>query len=539
MKSFFTYISAEALEKFEQVSNFFRWLFTVVTAPFVLVFSSLFVAGNEAGKLISGGPLKAIGGLLIFPLLFIFRISVEARRDLFWCLPALISFLAIATISFLSLLQGDRIEQRYRARAVSAIKQNDYQKAKTYCRRVIASNKSPTDSDKLRWTMCLLETGEEKLGQQLLEELAPDGQQGYPPAHRLRSLNLALQLERTNDTSLCDKLRFHLEHSDENQSEAIQTAYALYYLATKQTDRAIQHLKVAANKNPSHYHTLANIYHDQGNNPAKLESLRTAESIYFSRLSQQPSEVSNRIALAKTLTRLEKYDSAERILLDGLRIEDTPEIRRALAEFCLIRHNLSSDFDEKMAFLQSSIDFDLNFLQAYQALVEQFKVNLDSDIEKAEKLEELIRFNLASGKNTALAHFAMSNIKSKKGEKKLARFHSEKAYELDPRFGVVANNLAWFLANDQANPDLDRAFELASEVIERLPYNPSVRDTYATVLMKQEKYEEALIHFEKALSNISNKRPIHLKLAFVYQKLGMEDMQEVHLRAAAKLAEEK
>ncbi|MDG1874881.1 MAG: hypothetical protein P8J27_13280, partial [Mariniblastus sp.] len=114
-------------------------------------------------------------------------------------------------------------------------------------------------------------------------------------------------------------------------------------------------------------------------------------------------------------------------------------------------------------------------------------------------------------------------------------FHIEKAYELDPRFGVVANNLAWFLVNDTENPDLDRAFELSSEVVKRFPNNPAMLDTHATVLMKQEKYDEALVHFEKALAVIRDKKIMHTKLAFVYEKLGMDDMKEVHLRKAAQL----
>ncbi|MCP4098554.1 MAG: hypothetical protein GY748_20185, partial [Planctomycetaceae bacterium] len=187
----------------------------------------------------------------------------------------------------------------------------------------------------------------------------------------------------------------------------------------------------------------------------------------------------------------------------------------------------------QLGYLQKSIDFDINFLPAYQALVRQFKIQMEEDPDKADALEELLRDNLASGKNTALAHFAMSNVKSKKGDKARAAFHSEKAYELDPRFGVVANNLAWFLVNDTENPDLDRAFELSSEVVKRFPNNPAMLDTHATVLMKQEKYDEALVHFEKALATIRDKKIVHTKLAFVYEKLGMDDMKEVHLRKAA------
>ena len=115
----------------------------------------------------------------------------------------------------------------------------------------------------------------------------------------------------------------------------------------------------------------------------------------------------------------------------------------------------------------------------------------------------------------------------------MALFHIEKAFQLDPRFAVVANNLAWILANDEENKDLERAYELSKDVVEHFPRNPLFRDTYATVLMEQEKYQEALVEFEKALATIKGKKNVHTKLAFIYGELGMVDMKEVHLRKAA------
>ena len=525
----------ESLDRLDGASGVLKRVVVFITLPFVALLSGLYAGSSEAIRVLAQGPFKFFFGILIFPFLFTFRISTDARSDLLWCLPAIIAGISIAGLAILTFAQGDRIQQRYRMNAVSAIRQGEFERGKFFSQRVLTAKGEANDSDQFRLAICMLQTHQNELGQQIINDLAPDDHPGFPPAHRLKALNLATLTDRTDSASHAESLRFHLSHAEDNNSEEIQTAYAVYYLATDQVLRAINYLKIAAQKNPSHYHTIASIHGERDEEAQRLEALRDAEDAYRELVKQDPSSQPNRIALAKTLSRLEKYPEAEKFLLEGLAINDTPLIRRSLSEYCLLRHSLAKDFDEQLGYLQKSIDFDINFLPAYQALVRQFQVQMEEDPGKADQLEELLRDNLASGKNTALAHFAMSNVKSKKGDKARAAFHSEKAYELDPRFGVVANNLAWFLVNDTENPDLDRAFELSSEVVKRYPNNPAMLDTHATVLMKQEKYDEALVHFEKALAVIRDKKIVHTKLAFVYEKLGMDDMKEVHLRKAAQL----
>jgi len=522
----------ETLDRLDGLSGILQRIWFFITLPFVALFSGLYAAFTEAGRLFAQGPFRAIFGILIFPFLFFFRLASDARKDLLWCIPALFAGLCMITLVILTAIQGERIQQRYRVKAAIAIRDGDFEKGLVLAKRVFSEHGEILEADKLRMALCYIETGERALGSKIIDELAPDDQQGYPPAHRLKALNLSFAVEKTGNLGLAESLRQHLEKSEDKDSEAIQTAYAVYYMATEQIDLAIRYLETAAQKNPVHYHTIANIYKDRNQEARKRDALRQAKIAYELILAQNPSAEGNRIALAKTLTRLEQYQEAETVLLDGLAINSTDKIKQSLAEYCLLRHNLSNDFDDKLLYLQRSIDFDINFLPAYQALFQQFKLEVNSTPENADQLEGLLRSNLASGKNSALAHFAMSNVKSSRGDKKLARFHIEKAFELEPKFAVVANNLAWVLANDKENPDLQRAFELSKDVVERFPANPLMRDTYATVLMKQEKYQEALVEFEKVLGTIQGKKNVHTKLAFIYGELGMEDMKEVHLQKA-------
>ncbi len=533
MKLPFLSMLMEILDRLDGFSGILKRIWLFLSLPFVALFSGLYAGLSEAGRIFAQGPFRALFGILLFPLLFIFRLTSDARKDLLWCLPAIIAGFCIAMLAISTIAQGERIQQRYRMNAATAIRNGEFERALVFSQRVLTESGEVNEADQLRLAMCLIQTGETTLATQIIDDLAPDDRQGYPPAHRLKALNLTLAVEKTKNLALAESLRFHLSNSDDTKSEAIQTAFAVYYMVTQQVDRAIQFLESAAEANPMHYHTIASIYGERNEEVRKIDALRRAKICYEDLLTDDPASETNRIALAKTLTRLELYPEAEKLLLEGLDINSTDQMKRSLAEYCLLRHDLSDDFDEKLLYLQRSIDFDINFLPAYQALFRQFKLRLADASDKADQLEDVLRANLASGNNTALSHFAMSNIKSKRGEKKLALFHIEKAFQLDPRFAVVANNLAWILANDEENKDLERAYELSKDVVEHFPRNPLFRDTYATVLMEQEKYQEALVEFEKALATIKGKKNVHTKLAFIYGELGMVDMKEVHLRKAA------
>jgi len=295
---------------------------------------------------------------------------------------------------------------------------------------------------------------------------------------------------------------------------------------------AIPFLRRAAQDNPAHYMTLSAIHKERGDEPANRESLRQAERGFRQILDADTRQHPVRIALASTLHQLGRDKEAEKLLLTGLQIKGDATIKRALADFNLMLHDQSTDFDEQLRLLQKALDFDINYVVIYQRILSQFRGRLKVDPDSAKELEELLVGSIASGEASALAHFAMSNLKSLQDRTEDAQWHIEKAYALDPKFAVIANNLAWFLAKDGETQDLDRAYELAVSVVEQVPDDPRLRDTLATVLMKQEKYDEALSQFEMVLRDIVDKKPVHKNLAFVYEKLGKPDLAEAHRKLA-------
>src|SRR5438445_652901 len=78
-----------------------------------------------------------------------------------------------------------------------------------------------------------------------------------------------------------------------------------------------------------------------------------------------------------------------------------------------------------------------------------------------------------------------------------ARTHLEQAFRLAPQEGLVANNLAWLLAQPPS-PDLPRALALIDSVLARWPDQPNYLETRGQILVKLQRWNEALADLEMA-----------------------------------------
>ncbi|MDG1512475.1 MAG: hypothetical protein P8R31_12315, partial [Mariniblastus sp.] len=92
-------------------------------------------------------------------------------------------------------------------------------------------------------------------------------------------------------------------------------------------------------------------------------------------------------------------------------------------------------------------------------------------------------------------------------------------------------NLAWMLAHSEP-PDFDRALELATAAVNRVPKDAQCRDTLGTILMKLGRNKEAISHLEIALKGAANKQAVHQKLSATYKSLGMDELSQIHAKAS-------
>lgn len=95
------------------------------------------------------------------------------------------------------------------------------------------------------------------------------------------------------------------------------------------------------------------------------------------------------------------------------------------------------------------------------------------------------------------------------GKLKEADLAFDKAVSLAPNNYLTLSNYAYYLA--LRNHDLPKAEKLASKAASAMPQNSSILDTYAIVLLKLNKVDDALTYIQKALQNNEANNPVYLE----------------------------
>ncbi len=461
------------------------------------------------------------------------------RRDLLFALPA-IAILGFFGFVFVQIFAyGTAIDNRYARGAQIATEQKDFELAKTYYQRILGDN-NITPQQQYDWAMILAQTGEDEQAYALIEKIAPSDAMGFGPAHKLVAISIARQIDAAKDKALLSKLRHHLVASRDLSPE-IEQVWAAYYIATEQRDKAIASLDRAAEKRPAFYITISNLYKQGGQNAESANALKKAEIAFRKTFKKDELEHQNRIAFANVLALLKKYDEAEGLLQQGVRVKPDELIKRSLSDFYAMRYDVArksqADAQTQMDFLTQAIEIDPNYSAVYSRMIQLFTEVRESP-DQAKKIRSLFEEIVTGDRPTALAHFALSNILWIVDERDQAKFHLEQAYLLNNDFVIIINNLAWILAQGES-PDLERALELAETAVNRVPDSPRFRDTLGTVLVKLGRHRDAISELQLALSGVPDKNTVHRKLSICYKSIGMNDLAEMHLQKIQSAANEK
>ncbi len=462
----------------------------------------------------------------------------ERTRNLVYGIPSIVAIILTVTVTVHSIVSSPSIDIRYRTLLKAAFASGNYELATVLGGRLVSDRIRVDPEAIFSYAIALQKTGETQRYQAVLASLAPGDAQGYAPAHRMRAMSLADQLKNGSSESLLKQFRWHLDNSGSELSAEIEMLWTAYSVTIGQMDEAIKHMEVASRIDPRKLVVLADLYSQSKNLIGETRALRAGEAFFDRRLKSNPLSHDDRIQLAYVRVRLGKVDLAEETVLKGVLLLNDEPMRRAAANFYVMRYDMlvaakSDDVGLQFSYLEKALQQDLNHGPIYERLVMLFeKAN---SIDDREVILELLKSVLASGGSSALAHFALSGVYFTLGDQSKAEFHLDQSYSLNPSFSLVTNNLAWVIANAD-EPDLTKASELAGKALKANPNNPRFRDTMATILMKQGKTRAAITEFEAILGVASDKRSIHQKLFELYEKLDRHDMASVHLEKANALA---
>jgi hypothetical protein len=480
------------------------------------------------------------------------KLEPERLHNLYWGIPSLLALLVTLYAVLYTVASAGSIDDRYRLAMQRALAVGDFKLATILGGRLVSDKLEADLQTRFSYAIALRQSGETSKADAILADLAPSDQPGYSPAHRMRAMYFAAQLQSGSNEKTLSQLRWHLENSGEEPNAAIEKLWTAYFVTVGQPELAVPHMENAAKLDPTSLVKLANLYAQTGNKPGENRSLRQAESQFVKRLKDNPLSRDDRLQLALSQVRLEKLTSAEETMIKGVDLHNDAAMRRSAAEFYVMlfdvagknaKDNLAAQFE----YLEKALRQDLFFGEIYERLIKFYQkseasktndiIETQDSVRHADRTLQLLEKMLVDGRSPALVHFALSSIYEIRGNRDKATFHLLASYRLDGNFPVVTNNYAWMLAHAQ-NPDLPRAYELAMTAVRASPNDPRFLDTYATILMKLGKHHDAIAVFEKIVSQSLDKTSIHVKLAELYATVGMRDFAKKHQEKAEELTQQ-
>jgi tetratricopeptide (TPR) repeat protein len=220
---------------------------------------------------------------------------------------------------------------------------------------------------------------------------------------------------------------------------------------------------------------------------ADPRALRAAELHLRNGLRSQPDSGAGNVLMARVYLATGRLKEAVAILEHGLDLTGAPGYRTALAEVYLARAERQDgqttegeSLGTQLALLESGLIQDPRNAR----LLNRFAELIQLDGPGASRRRGALRALLVRGRATAGVHLALAVDAREQGDLRVARSHFAHATRLAPRMKVVANNLAWVLA-DSPSPQLTRALNLINLAVEQNPDDLRLRETRDAILAKR------------------------------------------------------
>ena len=478
--------------------------------------------------------LSVLAKILLAPLELwaaVFQKKKFSQTLLFVLVPSCCLLFAWAGYTWFG-IQNQKAIGAIRTQATTALEQNDFAEAASCFEKLEVAEATLTPKEKFLWAQALVQTKKPERANELLHQLAPSQgpQAGYPLAHQFAAVSLVRTHQQPYSAEVKQLLKWHLDAGGVSESPDTSFARAQYSIAVGQLQPAIEAMQNAATAKPELNLNLALLYKQSGQPKQEQAALLVAQEKFETRLQANSTDHQARIALAQIYLRQRSPERAEQNLLTG--VELAPEVfRPQLSAFSMQKFRslpATASVEMKADALINAWRFDWQNVTVCEAIIGLYRQQKGTT---REFLLNAIEQLSAEQPSAALPHFALGVIY--RLEKRLAdsKASIEVAHQClnpnQPGFTVVANNLAWLLAHAQ-QPDLEQAFELAEMAVQKNPNEGGLRDTLATVLMKQGHFQQALIEFQKALPTVRDKAPVHLKMAEIYDQLDQPQLAALH-----------
>ena len=219
----------------------------------------------------------------------------------------------------------------------------------------------------------------------------------------------------------------------------------------------------------------------------------------FERAIAQPQQSANlgHLCVQYMLSIEQPEERVRPILLRMLEVEpDHIPARSQLLAYAAQRN----DMEEMVRICSEGIDYTPEVLAYYYYKGIGLSVYMNRPEEALETYRQAIR-QVTEESDTEMVsdlYTAMGDLLHQSGQPAEAYDCYDSALQYKPSNILVLNNYAYFLAEEGG--DLERAEQMSRRTIEAEPENATYLDTYAWILYKLQRYEEAFVYMERALA---------------------------------------
>ena len=221
-----------------------------------------------------------------------------------------------------------------------------------------------------------------------------------------------------------------------------------------------------------------------------------------------------KIAITTTSDEARKEFLAGRDLAERLRITDSIahfdkaislDPNFALAE--LNRANASPTAKEFFDHLNKAVTLSAKASDGERMLIEAAEAGANANPTKQKEILERL---VAAYPNDERAHFNLGGYYFGQQDFVQAIGHYKKATELAPDYSTAYNILGYAYRQNEAYSDAENAFK---KYIELIPNDPNPYDSYAELLLKMGRFDEAIVQYNKALAIDQNFINSHFGIA--------------------------
>ncbi len=217
----------------------------------------------------------------------------------------------------------------------------------------------------------------------------------------------------------------------------------------------------------------------------------------FNRVLSKPQHSADMTAMYAAYLQMKNFpqDSINTVYYQALKIEpDNASVRLALIQSLWKEQN----FDEIIRLSKEATQYNPDEMAFYYFLGVCYfqKGNNDASLDALRR--GVSQINSKSNKEFVSDFYAiMGDILHEKGKSPEAYAAYDSCLQWKPDNISCLNNYAYFLSEE--DKDLDKAERMSKKTIDEEPENPTYLDTYAWILFKQQRYEEAQKYIDKVL----------------------------------------